>query len=475
MRIRQLCLPLGVVVGLLLLLPIVRAGMRLSVDFGEGWHAYVSDAVARGEPLYPGPGSLTPVNYPPLWFYLLAAGRRLAAWSPLWLGRLLASLALAVVAVEVWGASRLCGASRAAAWFGALLFVGLVAAAAPRYIGMNDPQWLAHSLMEGALLLVLKALDGGDYRLWPAAVLMTVALFVKHNLLALPLAVSLTLFAEGRARGWRWCGMLGATGATALVLVRFLTGPWFLDNLLLGRRYGPHWLWPTAAIAWVAMLVPLGLVASCLGPLRANAAGRLVLAYLGCALAVGTLAAGGSGTDVNMFFSGFVAVAVAAARGLTLLEARPARCQVAAMAMIGWLACAVPLRALTPARYRALVRRQLDTAADVAFLRTQPGPAYCEQMLLCYWAGKPLVLQPYFVPEQIATGVLSEQAIAALFAARRFAVLQLDRPIGPAPLWTEPQRLPAGVLTSIARRYRLARLSMNGAFYLPDDVPRPGP
>jgi hypothetical protein len=142
--------------------------------------------------------------------------------------------------------------------------------------------------------------------------------------------------------------------------------------------------------------------------------------------------------------------------------------EAAALAAVAWLAAALPFRMLTPERYAGLRERERATRIDSAFIRAHPGPAFCERMLLCYLAGKPLVLQPYFTPEMVATHELPEDLPRRLFDERIFDTVQLDRPIALDHGSPDPraQRLAPGLVAAVARHYHLAHVSPNGALYV---------
>ena len=89
------------------------------------------------------------------------------------------------------------------------------------YVGMDDPQLLGHALEIAALLLVLKK-SPNDIA---AAVLFALAVFVKHNLVAMPVAVGLWLLMEDRARARRFVGA-GFASVFLAELVPFSADLW---------------------------------------------------------------------------------------------------------------------------------------------------------------------------------------------------------------------------------------------------------
>jgi hypothetical protein len=95
--------------------------------------------------------------------------------------------------------------------------------------------------------------------------------------------------------------------------------------------------------------------------------------------------------------------------------------------------------------------------------------------LLCFAAGKPLVVDPYGAREQILTGRADERALPAAIADHRFAVIALPEALRPDP--RKPGGITANVLTllrftpatlaAIARCYAPAARSAVALFYTP--------
>ena len=128
-------------------------GLRLPLDPNEGWNAYHAAAAMSGAPLYPGPQSFMIDNYPPLSFYLVGAlGRVLGDY--IFAGRIISLLAFFFVSFGIFAAARRMGCKRFEASFAALLYAGGLLVFTD-YVGMDDPQMLAHAIaMTGFLLLL---------------------------------------------------------------------------------------------------------------------------------------------------------------------------------------------------------------------------------------------------------------------------------------------------------------------------------
>ncbi len=71
-------------------------------------------------------------------------------------------------------------------------------------------------------------------------------------------------------------------------------------------------------------------------------------------------------------------------------------------------------------------QREGEFASIVQFLKTQPGPALCDNLLFCYEAGKPKVFDAFNVSELIKTGRLPESTLLQMLDSREFGAIQLN-------------------------------------------------
>jgi hypothetical protein len=172
------------------------------------------------------------------------------------------------------------------------------------------------------------------------------------------------------------------------------------------------------------------------------------LIYAGMALATGLAFSAGDGVDVNIFFD--LAIAGAFALGL-----------VAETAGMRAALCALPLPLFLIANfhdnnffYTADFRAQ--SARDIAILQSRPGPALCDQLSLCLWAGKGAQVDVFNAGEQIKTGARDPARLSQMIAAHHFAVLQLQDLDGMGP-----------VGGAIQKYYRAHHSDDNGTFFTP--------
>jgi hypothetical protein len=412
---------------------VARVPRATPIDYNEGWNAYRTTGLLRGEPLYPAVDGwpVAPNNYPPLSFVVFAA---FARWThaPVLTGRVVSLASLLCVTVLAFVTIVGLTASRQGAALGTLLWLCLLVRLAPANVGSYDEQMLGLVFPAGALYLYVRWRAGlGSGRLWLLALLCCLGVFVKHVLVAVPLALAIALMVESRPRFVTFSSA-GVVLFTLLALgTRVLGGPHVLENLLSfdrvmeasqqDRELSALFLESRAALL---CLLPLALLAS----LGRRAA--VLIAYFGVALLVGGVAVRGVGVDRNVWFEFFFAsaLAVGVLVGEALVGQRARDRVLATLAVtIGMLPAAAHYRSDLPGvlDYAKLRREEEAYRRDVELLKGLPGPALFEEPLLGFDAGKELRFDPFIGSQMILSGRLPESFLTGAVERQEFAVIVL--------------------------------------------------
>ena len=452
----------AVVSGLALASVVVSIPLRLPINYNEGWNAYHVSRLLRGGALYP----TVPFfenNYPPLSFYLVGWCSR---WTgdPIVAGRWLSLIAFAVWTGLIVATGRRLGAREGDAWIAAALF-GVTMLLFTEYVGIADPELIGHAIQAAAVLLLVHR-PAGAPRLAAAALLCVVALAVKQTLIVVPIAAILWLATVDRRSAGLFGAMCAALVAAGLLLCDARFGRSMIGDLVAPRAYIPLralgktalWAWRLAVPAIVAVLV--------FRRWRADARVRLCAVYAGTAAVVGCLASGGDGINANVFFDAIAALSLVTAIALTRLSAsheqpRQMRARLLlALAVMPLIGAAVPsTRAWLPANGWFGARGdRVSAAADIAFIAAHDGAALCEELALCFWAGKPAQIDVFHVRQQMLTGTHAAADVARLVSAQTFAVIELD--IG-------GRQLDEGFARALESRYAMARVSSGRRLYVP--------
>jgi hypothetical protein len=357
--------------------------------------------------------------------------------------------------------------------FAAGCIIGFQEIQAAQWLAVDEPQMLAEALVLGGLLCYVSG-PPNPARLLGCALLFGAGGFVKPIVVVFPAAVTVDLLAKGRRRFLLWLLCLGLAAALFAAASIIVAGGDFLARILRPRIWQWHWVIYHGRKLFFLLKAPVAAsivaLSGALPPER-----RVLLRAAGIATLAGGIAfAGGDGVSANVFLE--LAILMGLIAGMALARWRPPRPRrrgSAAVALLLPLLFASPILARAgrslpllwhlPASWQALDDRQTEFLAAAAWLRMQSGAALCESLLLCFAAGKPLVVDPYNAREEILTGRADEAALLRMIAERRFAVIAL-----PGELRADP-RQPGGVTADVLTllRFTPATLLAIGRDYAP--------
>jgi hypothetical protein len=423
-------------------------------DPNEGWNAYHTTALLSGGALYPGADAYLVNNYPPLSFYLVGLVSLLTA-DAIVAGRIVSLLAVAAIAVALAVIARRHGVARTVATVPGLWFLaGLLMTT--DYVGMDDPQLLAHAVSLGGLVALL---GRGRFAVPAAAALFVAAFFVKHNVVALPIAATVWLFLDDRRKGVALAAWGLGLALAGLLAFRLGYGISLLAVVSTARTYSVSQLM-TSLQHWLTWTGPVIVTLAALTWFVRTAAVRLAVLYAAVAIVIGAYFLGGAGVDPNVMFDADIALGLGLALALQQLTTwrRPAVAAVAVAPLVyfgvsdkDWQAAYLDL---------ATVRAEaVQAKADIAFMAAAKGPGLCEMLAFCYWAGKPAAVDMFNIGQAFETGARSDTTIAAAVAAKRYAVIQFDP--------GEPYALGENVYQALTHSYRLHHSDDFGTFYVP--------
>ncbi len=407
---------------------------RFPFNGNEGWNALHARDALRGLPLYRFDGLANFNNYPPLGFYLFGAAGSLTG-DIVFAGRLLALASQLGLMLLLGLAVRRLGGDWLASLAAAGLLLLFVALAAPRYMVVADPQWLAHLPQAIALLLLLSAdparLD--PRRLGLVFALLLLGGLIKHNLVALPVAVTIWLMLRERRAIAVWLALTAVALPLVALAAQLLYGPDIFTQILGHRRLVGLGELGFSGEAMLVLLLP-AIIAGRYAYLRRSDPGIALLGiYLLCAALFGLFFAAGRGVAANAWFD----LAIATMPLLALVLQRHG------VLAAGWLRRANPVHLLLaiPTLVPALLllpsalgyygaRLAAPTYAEevapvIAALRDAPGPVACEDPTFCYWARRDNAVDFTNAGQRMLLDAATRDAFIASLAARDYAMLQL--------------------------------------------------
>src|SRR5712691_3471972 len=393
--------------------PVWRAQFPIEIAQNEGWNAYYADAAVGGGTLYPSPDTLIVNNYPPLSFYALGYLGKIFG-DPLYVGRVLSLLATLGLGVLIARVVREIGAGWAGAALAGLWFVATMARSYNRFVGMNDPQLAGQLVMVAALLWFLVR-DKAGKSAEPPILLMALAGFWKHNIIAVPATVLLWLLLRDGRRALRPAAIGIAAAAAGLAICVAVYGDVFLANLLTPR---PHRL--MRAISGIGrsqwILPALALWAIWAWSERRTFAARFTALYVGIAFAAFLLQWTGEDILDNAQFDLVIATAIGIGMAFERIGAtdfakrfgvEAARATVVLILVLRLVATAriEPFLILFDPAYRAQFYAHAQAARqEAARIAAIPGPIACDYKVICRMAGKPFVYDDFRADMLIMTG-----------------------------------------------------------------------
>jgi hypothetical protein len=462
-------------------------GFLFEHNYSEGWNVYNTHRLLEHQIVYD--NNYWRINNYPIGSFLIVGGINFLVDDLLISGRIVALLSLVTIGLLAAIATRCFGGDRIDAIFGSGCTLGFCYLVAPAWIMVDDPQTLGEAMMLAGLVCYL-ARAPNVRRLVFTALLVVSAGFTKHNLVAIPLAITLDLAIRSPRRLLFW--LLCCTGLAAgfLGLTQIVAGGSFIDHLLSPRIF--TWYGVGYHLKKYLRLFKFPLVAIVLlSPVVFSERRRLLAAWGIFSIASAALLSGFEGTSYNMFQDAAVFLGIVA--GVTLSELRNQssaegiiRGRVATIAsVVVTLLLAQPIFARTPDAlwqiYHGQTLLNFDRHAQAAFMSeveyiAERRPAICESMLLCYEAGQPFTLDPFNSRQYILAGKLNQDELIRRIAAHEFGVIQLRADICDDPAVTEchilhyPQkfnRFTDDTLYAVDRYYKIGRRSQDGTFYVP--------
>jgi hypothetical protein len=210
---------------------------------------------------------------------------------------------------------------------------------------------------------------------------------------------------------------------------------------------------------------PAGIGIAVLWRAKAIAERRFLFVLIIVTSAAAVAFAGGDGVASNVFYPVVIADFLACLTAICWLERNHFwlfRAALFATVIAGVIPAQFRVRSDVPAALRMPAATAAARQAITLLLSTK-GPAICEDLLLCYAAGKPMDYDPYYVRDQIFVGHLQEADIAALIRLEHYTAIQVNGKLNGAKGVPMLRRFPDGVRQAILDTYRPVLV---GPYYL---------
>ncbi len=465
-----------------LIYPVIRLGYFYQINYSEGLNAYHQKEAIEGQPLYSDPVTdpFTPVTIPPLSLYVLGFAGKIAG-DFLIPGRVVSILALGAISVVCGSMLFSLGSRKRASLFGGLAALILVSAYAPEYSGMNDPHLPALAItLTGLFVYAIRGEKTAG--LVVSSVLLAAALCTSQTAFPAALAIGLDAFILSRRRGVVWLGTSALTFLSLDGLTGFHSGGLLLEQFPRLAGFSMDTFFSQLSrlnFVFLVMLLTTGWAAIiCVFQPRL----RLFSFYFGFAFLFGFAFSGGSTAGIYHLFDLFAAMGLMAGLSVNRVPAIfhrvPGLSFTATWILPPLLAFCLlfnlPDRLPKNNTLNLLASMQSNFERDVVEIRKQPGRVFCENLLLCFYAGKPLELDSTTAAELAIQGTSDENLILAIFDSRQFDLIQLNRTIPKDLASSEymPGAVRMGSMTrnmriAILKNYRFDHRGGTGVFYIP--------
>ena len=423
--------------------PVYRAFLNIEIVNNEGWNAYFEDAAMGKMPLYPSADQLITNNYPPLSFYIVGLVGRLIGDLVIG-GRLVSLISVIAIATAIALSVKRLGGTQVAAAISAAFYIAIMSRFFTSYVGMNEPQLLSHAVMGFGFLAFLDARSRDRGYVMPVLV-MAVAGFFKHNIIAMPLTAFAWLGMNRRREALKCLCVAAVVIVTGTAICYLSFGRDFFLNIFAPRQYSlKKAIRSYKDLQWISV----GLVACvCNGcAMWRDRSVRLCSGLIAIALAAFFLERTGAGVWTNAQFDLVIAVAIGLGLAYTQVPLWPLARRfppAVAQAILLLVVCArlvvpkelEPIRLLVDRRFKnEIAIREQAMADSVERVRKTPGDVLCP-MLISYRAGKPFVIDKFNAKQRMSAGAFRD-AVTARVAAGTLTIVKTD----PRALWTKSFR-----------------------------------
>jgi hypothetical protein len=411
--------------------------LPIQLNSNEGWNAYWALQVSHGQPLYPAPSALVLNNYPPLSFLVVSTISR-AGIDALVVGRALSWVSILGCAYIIFRILKNLQSGTVISAFAALLFLGLMATQHTPYVGMYDPQITGHFIMLIGLSLLLGVNWPSGSSTATAAFVMVIGGFFKHNLIALPLAVTIWLALFNRRLFWTWLFASTAALSLGFMISGLVFGQNFFVDLLSPRlwslRRGLY-----SSLPWIEPLeFPLFAALLPLFQTKRDPKAYFIALYAGFSLLETIVGAMGDRVSRNAVFDTVIISCLGMGYALSVAEHDLLR-PIGALRVWLALACSFSFILATAgvttkenisiSSWNIYAKTEVeDTHKVVELLKSSHGQSLCQDLILCYWAHKPMIVDLNAYVESVKFGQRDYTELVHLLDAHYFSVVQFAWP-----------------------------------------------
>jgi hypothetical protein len=406
--------------------PLTRVFFKVPVSYNEGWNAYHVAQVILGQPLYQ--NILTPINYPPFSFYILAFLVKVFG-NPLITERLVSIFSILAIGFCIFYLVRLFTKSYFESIFAALLCVELFTTFANSYAGVADFQLLGNALMLFALVIYFRS--SSVKSLFLTALLISISFFIKLNLISVPIALILYSFFYQKKQFLPLFSFLILDIFAFTALSQIISNNQFLYWSLLSRPYFLEHAFSLSFTVFIMLFIPITF-SFILSFISLNEKKyKFFILYFITSIVVGVIFSGGAGIAINIFFDLFISASLTTGLFIHKLHVYPKTSPIKRAMYVYALVLLISFSFVFFAKNEFVSIKNLKSEekvalSDISFIKSRKGNVLCETIILCYFADKPFTYDPFLTNVLVKEGVLKETDLTNLLKEKKFLVVQLE-------------------------------------------------
>ena len=414
-----------------------RSLLEIPIMYNEGWNAgLLSNWVYSGK-LYYEPSEFIVNNYPPISFII---NRFILTFlhDAIFSGRLTSALSFVACAFLIMRIIKYITNNNYSAFLSCLIFIGFIDINDNLYVASNDPQMLslAINLLGLYVFIILLTQEEKTILYFIVSFIFVFALFIKHNSVAMPLAVAVWLIIYKRSAFFIYSISGLIISFCFFAVFDYTFGTFFINGIFSPRQYSLHRLF-RLLIPNLSPILPVAIFA--VMPnflLKYNKFTVLFTIYVGLALFIGAFELGGDGTGSNALFE----LILASSLGCGMLAATFNKIPENFGGLYNWSVISIIISiVITPGMVESksflrtsewikeIQNKEITIFNIINIIKSTKGDALCETNTFCYWSGKKFSFDRFNFSQKLLFNIGIKEKLLCDIIKGKYSVIEFDK------------------------------------------------
>lgn len=382
---------------ILLVRPLSLIGLHIPLEYNEGWNAYFADAAVNSHApsdLYPPWLFSITNNYPPFSFYIVGYVSKLFG-DEIISGRIVNIFSVFLVTFLIYSITNKITNSIYPSLIASFSFFIYTETVFWRYFAIDDPQWLANSISLLGFFLCLHAFNKKIVFVL-AAFLIIFSGFIKHNLIALPIATFIYIYSRDKNSSYIFI-LSAFFSLMGFIIFSYMEyGANFFVDVFQNKRIMNVYkaintykkvfeLFPL----FVALYIIIKNRKECRDKIFVE---RFIIPFVSIALFFGIFQASAEGVDYNCFFELLISLSLALGlciQNLSECAEKNKSSKLIAFVVFSVFVFSVPVELMRS--YSAIKNIKEESyyySKIISVIDNDKYSAICQDLSLCYWGHK---------------------------------------------------------------------------------------